>query len=359
MDTQPRPITWRDLGIYAVLWTIFGLLAATQNIVSAAYQHMPIDWGFVYSTALVNYWTCGIGTPLYIWLVRRFPLLPFDRRKAPIILLYLAAMAFCFVLKYIVWIPIENIVLHGHMSFRYSLVTDAFGVGLDQFYFVILLYAVENYRIARERELLATQLRSQLSQAQLDVLRSQLHPHFLFNTLNSISALMHRDVRAADEMLARLSDMLRLTLDAQTTQEVRLKDELAALDLYLQIMAVRFGDRLSTQVLVEEPIYDDRVPSFLLQPLVENAVRHGINESTAMTHVQIVGTADEATLTLRILDDGRGLPDKEMREGIGLRNTRRRLEQLYGEAGKLSIGNREGGGTEVVVQIPRRSLAWV
>jgi LytS/YehU family sensor histidine kinase len=123
-------------------------------------------------------------------------------------------------------------------------------------------------------------------------------------------------------------------------------------------MAVRFGDRLTTKVLVDEPLFNDRVPSFLLQPLVENAVRHGISESNDKTNVQIVGTADDATLTLRVIDDGSGLPvARAIKEGIGLGNTRRRLEQLYGDAGKLVVGNRDGGGTEVVIQIPRRSAA--
>jgi sensor histidine kinase YesM len=340
-------------------WTLMGIFAATQQLATATVYKLPFDPKAVYVTQLLNFWTCGIGTPLYLWLVRRYPLIPWDRSKLPWIGLYAASMVFSFVLKYVVWIPIQNTFLGGHMTLSTSLTQDFFGVELDQFYFLVLLYAVENYRWARARELQASQLRAELSQAQLDALRSQLHPHFLFNTLNSIATLMRTDVEAAEEMLARLSDMLRLTLQAQTRQEVKLRDEIAALDLYLKIMAVRFGDRLSTKVLVEEPLYDERVPTFLLQPIVENVIRHGIDESLTMTHVDVIATADERTLTLRVVDDGKGLPVKEeVREGIGLRNTRRRLEEMYGEDGKISIEPRTSGGTEVVVQIPRRSIAW-
>jgi sensor histidine kinase YesM len=353
-----RPAIWREIAAYAGFWTILGLLSAAQEVVTSTYTGQRVDLGFIYGSSLLNWWTCGIGTPIYVWLVRRYPLQNAGARIVPIAFLYLLVMAASIVLKYVVWVPIENALYHLNWNLQSALVPSFFGVGMDQVYFLILLYAVEYYRTARERQLAASQLEAQLTQAQLEVLRAQLHPHFLFNTLNSISALMHKDVNAADEMLSRLSDMLRITLEAQSGQEVRLKDELQALDLYLQIMAVRFGDRLTTKVLVDEPLFNDRVPSFLLQPLVENAVRHGISESNDKTNVQIVGTADDATLTLRVIDDGSGLPvARAIKEGIGLGNTRRRLEQLYGDAGKLVVGNRDGGGTEVVIQIPRRSTA--
>jgi LytS/YehU family sensor histidine kinase len=264
-------------------------------------------------------------------------------------------MAGCVVLKYVVWVPLENFFFHSHWTFGAQLIPNVFGVFLDQFYFVVLLYAIEYYRSARASDLRASQLESELSQAQLTALQSQLHPHFLFNTLNSISALMHRDVEAADQMLSRLSDMLRLTLGAGDAQEVRLESELEVLARYLGIMNVRFPDRLATHVHASSEALGEFVPSFLLQPLVENVVRHGLDESSKLTNVHIFADLDPQTLTLRIVDDGRGLPpQQERKEGIGLRNTRRRIERLYGQAGTLRVASGSRGGTEVTIRIPRR-----
>jgi signal transduction histidine kinase len=344
---------WRDALIYAAIWTALGLFAATQNVASTMYHRLPVDWWGIFGTQLLNWYTCGIGTPLYLWLVRRYPL---DHGRILARLpLYVAVIILCIVAKYVVWVPLQNALFHSGWSFADALVPNVFGVATDQVYFLVLLYAIEFYRTARSRELLAAQLETQLSQARLAALRSQLQPHFLFNTLNSISALMRRDVDAADEMLARLSDMLRFTLAAEGGQEVSLRDEIAMLRLYLGIMQVRFRDRLETHVEVDEALLDERVPSFVLQPLVENTLRHGVGESSAMTTIRIVAEADGEMLAMRILDDGRGLPKNgSFREGIGLTNTRRRLDALYGEFGRLAVADRSGGGTEVTVWVPRR-----
>ena len=355
MDTsKPRVFSWREIAIYGAILILLGLFSATQEAVASSYAGRSVNWLFVYGTSVLGWLTCGVGTPLYLWLIRRHPL---ERSNlATTIPLYLAVIGACVVLKFALWVPIENMLFHTKLTFAQSIVPNAFGVYVEQMYFVVLLYAVELYRAARKRELRSSQLEAELSQAQLQALRSQLNPHFLFNTLNSVSALMRSDVDAADEMLARLSDMLRLTLEADSGQEVRLQSELELIARYLEIMRVRFGERLSTHVDVKESLLDERVPSFLLQPLVENVVRHGIDESSSMTNIRITGSADEQTLMLRIADDGRGLPENgQIHEGIGLRNTRRRLERLYGSAGTLEVQNRNGGGTEVLIRIPRRS----
>ena len=352
--TQARSY-WRTVAIYFGFWTLIGLTAALQNIVDQQlYPGKNDPWTHIVVAALLNWWTCGIGTPIYVWLVRAYPL------RGRIIswtgLLYLAVMVVCVPIKFLVWFPLQTAILGTHFPpMLTSIAGEFFAVFLDQFYFLALLSAVEYYRTSRNHELAASQLQAELSQAQLQTLRSQLQPHFLFNTLNSIAALMHYDVKAAEEMLTRLSEMLRLTLESSEGQEVQLRNELEILNLYLQIMHVRFGERLSTNVDFASSLLEERVPSFLLQPLVENAVRHGIDASSKMTHIRVSGSVENGMLTLRIVDDGRGLPqNQEIREGFGLRNTRRRLEQLYGDAGKLLVSNRDGGGTEVVVTIPRR-----
>lgn len=346
-----RKRSWKDVAIYAGVWTLLGFFATTQSFVTSAFLHENVSFSHIFGTQMLNWYTCGVGTPLYVWLIDRVPL----RRPwlAARLALYVAAIAACVVLKYIVWIPLQNAIFHSGWLFWPNLIQNVFAVALDQIYFLILLYAIEFYRSAREREVVASRLEAQLSQAQLQMLRSQLDPHFLFNTLNSISALMRTDVDAADAMLERLSAMLRTTLIREGPQEVRLREELALTNAYLDIMCVRFGDRLRTRVDVPEALLDEVVPSFMLQPLVENSVRHGLDESLNATVVQITARLDGDALVVCVSDDGCGLPlDSVPAEGIGLRNTRKRLERLYGDLGTLALANRSGGGTEVSIRVP-------
>ena len=335
------------------MWTLLALFSFAEWLVSAPSRSGPQPWAPALGRTMLDYYTLGITTPLYVWMLRRFPLAA--HRIVRTVLIYFAVMAVGVVLKWTVHVPLANAFFHKNWTIVFMLVNDSFGVVLAQVIFVVTLIAIEWYRTARQSEVRASQLEAQLSSAQLDVLRSQLDPHFLFNTLNSVSALMHRDVNAADTMLARLSEMLRLTLDSSFAQEVPLRTELETVRLYLSIMDARFGDRLSSSFDVPEPLLGERVPSFLLQPLVENVVRHGIDETTGRTTNRIGAAVAGDALTLRITDDGRGLPpDAVRREGLGLRNTRLRLAELYGGAARLDVSNRDGGGTEVVVVIPRR-----
>jgi two-component system, LytTR family, sensor kinase len=349
---RTRTGIWRDILVYTAVWTALGLFSFAEWLATSSSRPVHRPWPAVLESTMLDYYTTGIATPVYVWLVRRFPIVA--PRIGRTVLLYAVVMAACVVLKWAVYTPLDHALNHRSYSFLYLLVNDSFGVVLSQVIFVVLLIAIEWYRTARRAEVRASSLEAQLSSAQLDALRSQLDPHFLFNTLNGISALMHRDVRAADTMLARLSDMLRLTLDS-SAQEVPLRAELETTRLYLDIMDARFGDRLSWSFEVGDALLDERVPSFLLQPLVENVVRHGVHESSLRTTIRVSAEAAGGALVLRISDDGRGLPpDTSLTEGIGLRNTRRRLAELYGAAARLEVTNREGGGTEVIVSIPRR-----
>jgi two-component system LytT family sensor kinase len=350
---RTRTGIWRDTVIYTTVWTALGLFSFAEFLATASSRPVHRPWPVALGATMLDYYTTGVATPIYVWVVRRFPIA--GPRIGRTVLLYVAVMAACVVLKWVVYTPLDHALFHRTYTFLFLLVNDSFGVVLAQLIFVVMLIAIEWYRAARQAELRASTLAVQLSSAQLDALRSQLDPHFLFNTLNSISALMHRDVNAADTMLSRLSDMLRLTLDSSSAQEVALRTELETTRLYLDIMDARFGDRLSWSFDVGGLLLDERVPSFLLQPLVENAVRHGVQESKEHTSIRVSAEASGDELTLRVADDGRGLPpDAGLQEGIGLRNTRRRLAELYGAAARLDVTNRDGGGTEVVVTIPRR-----
>jgi signal transduction histidine kinase len=218
-----------------------------------------------------------------------------------------------------------------------------------------LSHALDFHRESQDREVTAVQLQARLAEAQLEALQRQLHPHFLFNTLNTISALMHRNIDAADAMLERLSDLLRLTLDRIGLQQVRLKDELDFIEKYLDIERARFGDRLQVHVDVPATLLHALVPTLLLQPLVENAVRHGIAPKVGGGRLDIVARQDGDRLRLVVRDTGAGLPNDTLQKfntGVGLSNTRSRLEHLYGDAHRFEFHRPPEGGLAVTVVIP-------
>lgn len=205
----------------------------------------------------------------------------------------------------------------------------------------------------RERELNTSRLEGQLAQANLEMLKMQLHPHFLFNTLNAISALMHRDVDAADSMITRLSDFLRMSLEKDDRHQVPLSSELEFLERYLAIEKVRFRDRLTVEIDVEEPCLEAQVPRLILQPLVENAIRHGVAMRSAAGSLAIRAREVDGRLQLVVGDDGPGLPPKNrMRISVGLENSRARLAQIYGGDYSFMLVNVQPVGLEARIEIP-------
>jgi sensor histidine kinase YesM len=219
-------------------------------------------------------------------------------------------------------------------------------------------YAFNYYHKYREREFRASQLEAQLAQAQLQALKMQLHPHFLFNTLNGIAGLV-RDNRnsVAVNMIVGLSELLRHTLENAGKQEVALREELEFLELYLDIQQMRFSDRLSVEMEISPEILDARVPNLILQPLVENAIGHGVASRASSGRIGVSARRDNGFLELKVYDDGPGLKpgwQLEKSGGIGLSNTRARLEQLYGGSYRFDVHNRNGGGVEALLMLPLR-----
>lgn len=216
--------------------------------------------------------------------------------------------------------------------------------------------ALDYHDAFRERGLRAARLEAQLALAQFQALRAQLHPHFLFNSLNTISALMHKDVARADRVLARLGELLRLAIDTSAKPETRLIDEMEFVQRYLDIEQVRFGDRLDVRVELPAETYDALVPTMLLQPLVENAVRHGVAPHPGPGRVEIRVERRRSHLGIIIRDTGKGFGAEALRgghqEGVGLRTTRARLEKLYGSAHELAFANIAGGGFEARITLP-------
>jgi LytS/YehU family sensor histidine kinase len=197
----------------------------------------------------------------------------------------------------------------------------------------------------------ALRLHAQLSAARLEALRAQLHPHFLFNTLHTISELIHSDPDSADAMVVRLADLLRLSIDTNIEQEIRLQRELTVLESYIELHRMRHGDRLAVVVDVDRGLLDALVPPLLLQPLVENALRHGLAPRRTAGTVRIAASTRGLRLTLSVADDGVGLP-RQFAEGVGIRNTRTRLQELYGDDYAFVVFAQPSGGTEARIDIP-------
>jgi two-component system, LytTR family, sensor kinase len=218
-----------------------------------------------------------------------------------------------------------------------------------------LSHALDFYRDSQEQRVAAAQLGTRLAEARLQSLQSQLHPHFLFNTLHTISALMHRDTEAADAMLARLSDLLRLSLDRIATQQVALKEEVDFLRKYLEIERTRYGDRLVVRIDVEPETLDASVPNLLLQPLVENAIRHGIAQKVGGGLLEIRAAREDKELCLLVRDTGPGLSAQKLsalNTGVGLTNTRSRLEELFPDRHRFEFHEPPEGGLAVKIRIP-------
>ena len=243
---------------------------------------------------------------------------------------------------------------YGIMAYRYPMEfsNDFIGftviVGLYSFY--------QRLRIAQAQQLAAAELRTELAQAQLENLRLQLQPHFLFNTLNTISSVMYEDIRAADAMITQLGDLLRLTLQASRTHEIPLAEELEITRLYLDLMQKRFENKLRVSYAIDPSLNETLVPQLILQPLLENSLRHGMKSGDGAMELSIAAHRENGTLILQVCDTGCGLGDFEYSgvfgRGLGLSNIRDRLAHLYGERQQFTIANRSSGGAEVTLRVP-------
>ena len=326
----------------AAIWITLGLMSAAQNAAWRALTDRPIPWGLILPYALGDWLTCGMFTPFFYWMVTRFPIRG-DKWWARIPV-HLAGSLMFVVLKVAIWTPLANALSGPEDARTYTqMLFGGFYADMLAYWASIgVIHAIEYYRESRERQLEATRLA-------LENLRAQLQPHFLFNTLQSISTLIHRDQAAADRMLTDLSELLRLSLRNPGSQEVPLRQELEFLERYLEIMRVRFGDRLIISVESSDDVLDALVPSLVLQPIVENAIQHGMADRPDRGHVNVRATRANGALVLEVKDDGRGLGSGG--EGIGLSNTRERLRRLYGAEGRIEILNDKGVTVRLVIPL--------
>jgi len=244
----------------------------------------------------------------------------------------------------------------GVALFRRLFVARFYYSFLQAWVLVGLYLAVTYYQEYRERERRAGELEARLSESQLQVLAMQLNPHFLFNALQSVAELMHTDVNAADRMLTGLSELLRLSFSRAGLHDLSLREEIDFLERYLEIEQIRFSERLTVDIDIEPAVWDAIVPTFILQPLVENALKHGVARRVEAGRVRISARREADRLLLRVEDDGPGLSGPA-RERVGLGNTRARLEQLFGAAQRLTLHSPPAGGLTVAVVIPFRDRA--
>ncbi|MDT5156950.1 MAG: two-component system, LytTR family, sensor kinase [Acidobacteriota bacterium] len=355
------------LGVIFGVWTVLAFFFTGQLYYTRLLSEKPLTWREAASTQFIYPYLWAAGTSVVLWFANRFPIEGTRWRRSLLLHLFFATLFviaisgsfqiiyfFLFVngpgKRYEAWTTLQWIIYNSSENYGiYGLL-----VSLNQVF--------RYYRRFREGELRASRLQTQLTQAQLEALKMQLHPHFLFNTLHSISALLHRDPEMADRMIARLGDFLRLTLENSGAAEVSLQKELEFLTCYLEIERVRFQDRLTTSLEVEPAALDSPVPNLILQPIVENALRHGVARSTAPGHVEISAKRDGGSLRIRVRDNGPGLatitrPEDGLKEGLGLKNTRARLEQLYGASHRFEISNAPGGGLVVTLIIPAERVS--
>jgi two-component sensor histidine kinase len=361
MTKEPR---WRLsatelLAIFA-FWTFLATLSAASRILD------PRGFGFrgmsptgPMMLAFVESWLWAALTPAIFWMTTRIPL----ERRALIgrILLIVAVGIAVAILVYFLLTMARLELLppprRGRRSFSLAREIARFRfVPQLLFYFAIVAagYAREFFLRGRQQQARVARLQTQLAEAQLDALRMQINPHFLFNTLHAISAMVERDPAGVRRMIARLSELLRHTTDAHASDEVPLRDELDFLGRYIEIMEIRFQGRLRVERRIDPSTTDALVPNLILQPIVENALEHGASRAKGVGAIEIASERRGDQLLLTVRDNGPGVRD-DTQTGVGLGNTRARLAQLYGSAGSVRLLPAPEGGTLAEITLPFRT----
>jgi two-component system LytT family sensor kinase len=361
LPSRPAQTPWLPiLGI----WTVYGLLMAVQMHVSGVLSGATsYTWGAALLLQLPQAYVWALATPGIMWLGRRFPL-EGSRWPYHIGLHLVVSLGFVFAIDVGYSYHVANVLPTfppPHPLMYRAVRLFAVWAFADSFLYWLILavdYGIEHHRRLREREVAAARLQTQLVEADLQALKMQLHPHFLFNALHTIGALVRTgDDASAIRVVAGLGNLLRRVLDEESQQEVSLRHELEFIRNYLGIEQVRFRDRLKVEFEIEPSTLDAAVPHLILQPLVENAIRHGISPHARPGLLVVRARSLGSTLQLVVRDNGPGLDSVNAdsgRPGIGIANTRARLQHLYGDAFTFDVRNAEAGGLEVRITVPFR-----
>ncbi|HSP07289.1 MAG TPA: histidine kinase [Acidobacteriota bacterium] len=356
---------WLQLAIVMSIAVLIGFTFAVQNYITMNNRGYSITWRDSWAEQVPFWIVWALLSPIVFRITARFPL---DRERwwKTILMHIPAGVVFSIVHLAIYFIILaflrerDVMTIKSLANFLDFLPRLNFGLRLWSYLMLVALgYAMDFYNRYQEGAMRASRLEARLAQAQLEALKMQLHPHFLFNTLNTISALLRKDVEMADKMIARLGDFLRMTLRNSGQQEVAVSEELEFLKCYLEIERIRFQDRLTVEMDIDPQAAMAQVPNLILQPIVETAIRHGISATEASGRLTIRALCHNGLLTLQVVDNGPGLSGNgdEYREGLGLQNTRSRLEQLYGDRQSFRIFNAAEGGVTVEIDLPYHASA--
>ncbi len=358
-DEEPSAlrIEWR---VAAVVWIVPALLSATTSYAFTRITGNPVAFwnALVINIPIWYFW--AFATPVIFWLGRvariGWPASPTN------VLLHLVVSILAALTDVVCGMSIAALLgvasLGDHVFQRYLVNFMSWLLTGVLTYWTVLGagYALEFDRKYQRQQLRSSELAAQLARAQLSALRSQLHPHFLFNTLNTAVSLVRVDrTDTAVKVLTSLSDILRRLLRNAPDQEITLREELAFLNAYVAIEKIRFPDRLSVKIDVGDDVMEALVPNLVLQPLVENAIRYGIGRRSVAGHIEVSARCSGNQLTLQVRDDGPGLPNEwlpSLTGGVGLANTQGRLQQMYGRSHEFVLGNTSAGGAEVTIVIP-------
>ncbi len=350
-----RGWAWKTLALFGGATGLGLLFGSRTYLLYNAYPDNSISLVDAVVPSLTDWYLWALLVPAIVWASRRYPFEASLWRRA--LVFHLGFGVAVAVAKYFIdmgagavlpWVPARGFS-------RTAFLFDFYPNVLTYWVLVVAAHAVDYRNRFQDRALEASRLQATLATVQLQVLRMQLQPHFLFNTLNAVTTLMHRDVDAAERMLVRLSDLLRMTIEKIGVQDVSLQEEVDFLRSYLEIAETRFQDRLTVSIDVEPGIADARVPHLILQPLVENSIRHGVEKLARPGRIDVRAVRRNGQLELTVTDDGPGLPPEWVAaecEGLGLANVTERLNRLYGQENLLELTNRPGGGLEAKMSLP-------
>ena len=349
----------RKFFLYFLVWTLVGLSFASQFYFSSSKAGNPVGLSEAVLWSLGDWYVFAILAVPVGLLAKRWPIEKPERLKRSILHL-VASLVFS-----AAYVLLRSLVgqLQGHWLGRSThffevltpLVVKTWHFNLLIYWMVMtVVHALENSRKYEERERQSIELERGLVEARLQALQMQLNPHFLFNALHSVSALMHKNVDAADRMIARLGELLRYTLESSDEQEVTLEKELEILELYLDIEQTRFGSRLATSFQIESAVREALVPNLILQPIVENSVRHGIEPVQRPGLIEVLAMREGAYLLLEVRDNGVGWKPGSI-EGVGMSNTKARLRTMYGGGAEVLTETGNTGGSRTRIRFPFRT----
>lgn len=351
-----RLVNWKQGLIYNLLiWTGVAIFTATQWYLGSLAAGRDVSWWLTWSYSIRSSAVWALLTPL-IYMVVRFTGFRISAPWPALGIYLLAGLAIagahCVIFTPLQWLmaPREPGVAFTGLLLR--LLADKLYMNLLVFSIVVaVLLALQAYRDLRERELQAAELQTRLAEAEISALRAQLQPHFLFNTLNAISALVESQPVRAKRLVARLGDLLRISIERHRGQTTTLKDELIFCRAYVAIEKARLGRRLRVLEAISPDSLSARIPALLLQPLIENSIKHGIAPKRGQGTIHVKAAVENKTLHLTISDDGIGT--EHIVEHVGLGNARDRLRQLYGSKHRFEIANAPGSGFTVTIAVPQ------